>query len=42
MPAIAIKTLDVKFIVKSPLGQSRYISPVKAMIAPIVLFFGTF
>lgn len=40
MPAIAIRTLAVMFRVKFPLGQSKYINPENAMIAPILLFLG--
>lgn len=42
MPAIAIRTLAVMFRVKFSLGQSKYISPENAMIAPILLFLGIF
>ena len=42
MPAIAIRMLAFMFSVKFSLGQSKYISPENAMIAPILLFFGTF
>ena len=40
IPAIAIRTLAVMFRVKLPLGQSKYISPENARIAPILLFLG--
>ena len=42
MPAIAIRTLAVMLRVKFSLGQSKYISPENAIIAPILLFLGIF